>query len=132
MTEHEILQALDVGEDSDWEFKSAKGGIPGSLWETYSGMANTDGGTIVLGVGQHGDTFVLDGLDDPGKVKKSFWDTINNRGKVSANLLRDDQATVPGHWGKEGAGRSGSPREPSAAAHLCQPEPAGRHVSPQL
>lgn len=23
MIEHEILQALDVGEDSDWEFKSA-------------------------------------------------------------------------------------------------------------
>ncbi|MEI8372986.1 MAG: RNA-binding domain-containing protein [Planctomycetota bacterium] len=94
MTEHDILQALNVGEDTDWEFKSAKGGIPGSLWETYSGMANTDGGTIVLGVSQHDDAFVVDGLDDPRKAKRNFWDTVNNRGKASLNLLSDEQVAI--------------------------------------
>lgn len=82
-----LLTAISAGEDKDWEFKSAKGGLPASLWETYSAMANTDGGTIVLGVKEHDGDFEVQGLDDPAKIEKDFWSTINNRGKVSANLL---------------------------------------------
>ena len=93
-TAGEILKALSIGEEVDWEFKSARGGLPGSLWETYSAMANTDGGVIVLGVEQRGEEFLLSGLPDPARMRKNFWDTINNRGKVSANLLKDDQAAV--------------------------------------
>ena len=45
-----ILEAVHVGETTDWEFKSARGGFPGSFWETYSAMANSDGGIVILGV----------------------------------------------------------------------------------
>jgi len=91
----QILEALRLGEDKDWEFKSAKGGLPGSMWETYSAMANTDGGTIVLGVKQTQDgTFELQGLEAPSKIESDFWSTINNRGHVSANLLTNNDVRI--------------------------------------
>jgi len=89
MTEHDILQAVDQGECRDWEFKSAAGGLPASLWDTYSAMANSDGGTIVLGIEEREGQFRISGLPHPQRTLKDFWNTINNRGKVSANLLTD-------------------------------------------
>ena len=65
--EYEDLQPildklLEDKESSDLEFKSAKGGFPHSMWETYSSFANTDGGAIIFGVKEKDDQFFLDGL----------------------------------------------------------------------
>ncbi|WP_404415150.1 RNA-binding domain-containing protein [Marinospirillum sp.] len=82
----ELIQALEWVESNDLELKSARGGLPKSLWETYSAMANTDGGIILLGVEDNGK---ITGLTDATKLKKSFWDTVNNKSKISINLLTD-------------------------------------------
>jgi len=79
-----------LGEEGrDVEFKSAKGGLPGSLWETYSAFANTDGGVIYLGVKERGHEVELQGVDDPDKMLRDFWSVANDRGKVSVNILSD-------------------------------------------
>jgi ATP-dependent DNA helicase RecG len=82
----DILLQLDWAEGDDLEFKSARGGLPKSLWETYSALANSHGGVILLGVEDDGR---VSGVTEPRKLKKAFWDTVNNRGKVSLNLCSD-------------------------------------------
>jgi ATP-dependent DNA helicase RecG len=96
ITLDQILAAAEIGEGTDWEFKSAKGGIPGNLWESYSAMANTDGGVIVLGVREGADQIHLDGLTEEqiNRYQADLWNTLNNRGKVSVNLLRNEDMVI--------------------------------------
>jgi ATP-dependent DNA helicase RecG len=96
ITIEDILAAAEAGEGVDWEFKSARGGVPGSLWETYSAMANTEGGVIVLGVREEDPGFRLDGLtpDQADRHRRDIWAALNNRGKVSVNLLRNEDLSV--------------------------------------
>ena len=77
-------------EGNRYEAKLARGGLPSSIWETYSAFANTDGGLIILGVKENKDhTFTIEGVENPEILIKSFWDTVNNQNKVSINLLLD-------------------------------------------
>jgi ATP-dependent DNA helicase RecG len=77
-------------EGIDTEFKSARGGMPGSFWESYSAMANSQGGTIVLGVAEKASGLVWEGVPDAAQLRTVLWGQLNDRHKVSANLLRDD------------------------------------------
>jgi predicted HTH transcriptional regulator len=70
------------------EAEKVAGGLPDSLWETYSALANTKGGLILLGVEELPDrSFKPVGVPDPEKLVQDFWDLADNRKKVSLNIL---------------------------------------------
>lgn len=91
MTDIELLEILKIGETVDVECKEGENKIPNSLWESYSAMANTNGGIIILGIKENKGkgTFEVQGVKNIDKRIQDFWNTINGN-KVNRNLLKDD------------------------------------------
>ena len=64
-------------EDNRIEAKRAQGGLPHSLWETYSAFANTLGGVILLGVAEAKDGSLYSvPLLDPEELVEEFWSIV--------------------------------------------------------
>lgn len=86
----QLKNNLQLKENSEVEYKSAAGGFPvKEFWITFSAFANTNGGTIVLGVKQKGRKFFPDGLSKEliSKYRKQFWDDANNKSCVNYPML---------------------------------------------
>jgi len=82
-------------ENNKLEVKKATGGLPHSIWQTYSAFANTDGGLILLGVEENPDkTLNILGLPNPEKLIADFWNIVNNSQKVSFNILYDRHVQI--------------------------------------
>ena len=102
-----IDQLLANGERVTLECKRARKDVPHSLWETYSAFANTDGGTILLGVDEDlkekdiSKRFNIIGVEDAAKIRTDIWNTLNSREKVSSNLLRDEDINTLSYDGKD-------------------------------
>lgn len=82
-------------ENNRIEAKKALGGLPHSIWETYSAFANTLGGLLLLGVEELADKSLhaVD-LPDPERLVKEFWDQVNNPNKASVNILSSKDVTI--------------------------------------
>ncbi|WP_280549981.1 ATP-binding protein [Halomonas sp. 11-S5] len=96
-----LFEVLARHEGVDTEYKAARGGLPKSLWETYSAFANTAGGTLYLGVKEGDDSPSTAGLTeaDVDKLRGEFWATLNNPQKVSANILQEHHVSVETYQG---------------------------------
>ena len=81
-----MLEDLSAySENNRLEAKEAKGGLPKSIWETYSAFANTAGGVILLGVKELADhSLNATGVKDPRKLLDDFWNAANDPTRVSA------------------------------------------------
>ena len=93
MLDFENLQ--NYRENNRIEAKEALGGLPESIWETYSAFANAGGGIILLGVEEMPDKS-LHALDllDPQWLIDDFWAIINDPRQVSVNILTEDDVQI--------------------------------------
>ena len=86
----QIRLKLQLKEYTEVEYKSAAGGFPkAEFWRSFSALANTNGGTIVLGVKEKNHKFTPDGLSEElvAKYRKQFWDDAHNKSCVNIPLL---------------------------------------------
>ncbi|MEI7857530.1 MAG: ATP-binding protein [Methanomicrobiales archaeon] len=103
----ELLDIEDLSESTYIEIKKAagedgRGQLPESFFPTYSAFANTQGGIVLLGFQEvYPGEFFLTGISDHGRVIDQLWSNLNNREKVSINILKDDNVSVGTHDGKQ-------------------------------
>lgn len=86
-----------ICENNTVEYKSAKGGLPNSFYETYSAFANSYGGTIYFGIAEISKGIYTSSHlseTDVEKLRYDLFSTINNKEKVSVNLLDDALVTT--------------------------------------
>ena len=82
-------------ENNRIEAKQALGGLPESIWETYSAFANAGGGMILLGVEELEDKS-LHALDllDPQWLIDDFLTILNDPTHVSVHILTDEDIQI--------------------------------------
>lgn len=92
-----LLDNLDSAHEGQrLEFKEASAGLPDDLWETYSAFANTEGGTIILGVCEDTVTkaFSAAGVSDAQGVVADFWSTLRNPQRIERDVMLYDGVHV--------------------------------------
>ena len=77
------------------EAKKAQGGLPHSIWETYSAFANTQGGVILLGVIEQADkSFASVPLRDIQWLMDEFWHSVGDPAVVSDSILTQQDVYI--------------------------------------
>lgn len=82
------------------EYKKAKNNVPDDMWPTVSAFANSDGGHIRLGYTEIKDdigivkTYKATGVKDAEKYKKDILDVVNNKNKLSAPIIDEDNIQI--------------------------------------
>ena len=91
----DITKISSYREDNRLEAKLATGGLPESIWETYSAFANTYGGVILLGVEELPDKSLrIQGLLDAEEMAAALRARLGDPRVASVDLLSPGQLRV--------------------------------------
>ena len=91
----DFTQISHYRENNRLEAKLATGGLPHSIWETYSAFANSYGGVILLGVEELPDhTLRVQGLLDPQGMVEELMAGLDDPAVVSVNILREEDIQI--------------------------------------
>ena len=93
-------------EDIHTEYKTAKNKLPSAMWETLSAFANTDGGTIYLGVREikkkdAPSEFVINGVQNSNEMKTELLNQLKNKNKISYPVVSEGDIRVISENGVE-------------------------------
>ena len=91
----DFQQIHQYRENNRLEAKLATGGLPRSIWETYSAFANSYGGVILLGVEELPDRSLrVQGLLEPRELVEEFAALLRDPRVVSVNLLTPEDIQI--------------------------------------
>lgn len=90
------LDLQTLRESDRLEFKKSDGKLSADFWPTYSAFANTNGGTIVIGLMEDGQAGAVTpvGVKDPDKTVNDIWVQVNNPQMISVNILTNEDIRV--------------------------------------
>jgi predicted HTH transcriptional regulator len=91
---HRLRESVEV-ECKLAQGRDGGGKLPHDVWESYCAFANTQGGDFFLGLKELEDgSFALAGIVNTDKVLNEFWFGLDDKNKVSANILDHDCVQV--------------------------------------
>lgn len=99
MNQTDLITRIEEIEWEDFEVKAAASDIPKSTWETVSAFSNTNGGWLIFGISQSGNTYEITGVRNAEKIEQDFLNTLGGE-KFNAkiftrhSLLQLDNKTV--------------------------------------
>lgn len=96
----DVEKALAAGEGHQIEFKKAEYTFPNDAFKTISAFANSDGGLILLGVGENRGQAEIVGVQSPDKIKGELFNALNNKNKVSLNIIANEDVIDINYEGK--------------------------------
>ena len=118
-------------ENNRLEAKLATGGLPRSIWETYSAFANTYGGVILLGVEELPDhTLRVQGLLEPRELVDEFTLATSRFSTSTAGISWPSRCPRPSRTSARSTSAATWPAAPTAAAATGTTTVPGRSSTP--